>query len=86
MMATESGISISLSELHRPNRLFDSFFTLEGIFTDFKFGQSKKTPSPKVVTESGITISVNDSQSLKAPLPIDVNVLGNFTSRKLIQP
>lgn len=84
MMSTESGITIPLSEPHRPNKLFDSFFTPEGIFTDFKFRQSKKTPSPKTVTDSGITISVNDSHSLKAPLPIDVNAFGNFTSRKFI--
>ena len=64
MMSTESGITIPLSEPHRPNKLFDSFFTPEGIFTDFKFRQSKKTPSPKTVTDSGITISVNDSHSL----------------------
>ena len=53
--------------------------------TDVKPKQSRKAPSPILVTEFGIVTDVKPMQSKKTPSPILVTELGIVTDVKLVQ-
>ena len=60
---TELWIIADSSDSHSSNTLSPKKHTDDGILTDYKLTQAQNTDFPMYLTESGIFIDINESQS-----------------------